>query len=299
MKPREESWWRRAVLTRLVALLAVIVVAHLADASPRATAINGVVSIADGESFTVIRGDDLRQGTKGITLIAGDLVETGPDAFLVVELQGGSLVGIGPSSGVYFLLRAGVATLIVLKGWLKADVRAEGKSGAITVFGPRVGIKSRQVVVLLHADERFDEMFDEQGSGTLLLRDTATTHIDKETQPNQFFMREGRSDVVLQPHPSADFLAKMPIAFRDTLPEKASARLKSPLEPKRVRKVTYLDIQPWLTLPRDWRADFITRFRGRLKDPAFFSAMDAHQALYPEWVPILHPKPPDQGNGQR
>jgi hypothetical protein len=287
--PRE-SRWRNAVLARPVALFALILATHFADASPGGTDINGFVSIADGESFTVVRGDELRRGTRGVTLVAGDIVETGPDAFLVVELQGGSLIGIGPSSGVYFLSRAGGATLVALKGWLKADIRADTKSGAITVLGPRLGIQSQHAVVLLHADERLDAIFDEQGSGTLLLRDTAATHIDKETRPNQFFVRESRGDIVLQPHPSADFLAGMPIAFRDRLPEKASTRAKSPLEPQRVRKVTYLDIQPWLSLPRDWRAGFVTRFRGRLKDPAFFAALDAHLALYPEWVPILHPK---------
>ena len=282
MGPRE-SRWRNAVL-------ALILATRFADASPRGTDINGVVSIADGDPFTVIRGDELRRGARGVTLIAGDIVETGPDTFLVVELQEGCLIGIGPSSGVYFLSRPGVATLIVLTGWLKADIRTEAKSGTISVLGLRLGIQSQQAVVLLHADEHFDAIFDEQGSGTLLLRDTAATHIDKETQPNQFFVREDRSEVVLQPHPSADFLARMPAAFRDTLPGQPSASSRSPLEPQRVRKVTYLDIQPWLTLPRDWRAGFITRFRGRLKDPAFFAAMDAHLALYPEWAPILHPK---------
>ena len=41
---------------------------------------------------------------------------------------------------------------------------------------------------------------------------------------------------------------------------------------------------------RHWRAGFTTRLRGRLKDPAFFAAMEAHLASYPEWIPILHPK---------
>jgi hypothetical protein len=37
---------------------------------------------------------------------------------------------------------------------------------------------------------------------------------------------------------------------------------------------------------------FVRRFRGRLKDRAFFSAMDARLSLYPEWTRILHPPPP-------
>ncbi len=282
------------------ALLAITLVACLADARPAGSEISGLVSIADGGPFTVIRGDELKQGTKGVTLVSGDMVETGPDSFLVVELQGGSLIGIGPSSRVYFLPHAGVFTLVVLEGWVKADVRTDGKSGAISIIGRRSGIQSPQAVVLLHADEHLDAIFDEQGSGTLLLRDSAATHSAAQTRAGQFFVREDRAAVVTQAHPSADFLAKMPIAFRDTLPEKALAGSKSPPEPKPVRKVTYADIQPWLTMPRDWRTGFIPRFRGRLKDPAFFAAMDEHLAEYPEWTPILHPPPdpahPDAGS---
>ena len=277
--------------TRQVAVLAIALWAYLADARPPAVEIRGLVSIADGEPFTIIRGDTLWTGSRGATLVAGDILETGSDAFLVVEMQGGSLVGIGPSSQVYFLPRADVATLVVPKGWVKADIRGNENSRAIRVVGIRLGIQGQQAVVLLDAGERSDAIFDEQGSATLLLRDRAATRIDKQTKPNQFFIREEGAAVILQPHPSAEFLATMPKAFRDPLPEKASANLKKPGEPKLVRNVTYSDIQPWLTMPRDWRAGFIGRFRGRLKDPAFFSAMDAHLALHPEWASILHPPP--------
>jgi hypothetical protein len=277
-----------------ILLLAITLLASLADASPPAADIKGLVSIADGAPFTLIRGEDLRKGTKGVSLFAGDIVETGPDAFLVIELQGGSLIGIGPSSEVYFLPHSGMATLVVLEGWLKADIRTEAKTSPVRILGTRLGIQCQHAVVLFHADDRSDTIFDEQGSGTLLLRETAATSTDKETRQNQFFVREGHSATVQQPRPSADFLAQMPIAFRDTLPEKASAGLKTPPEPQPLRKVTYVDIQTWLTMPRDWRAGFITRFRSRLRDPAFFSAMDAQLALHPEWVPILHPKPSDQ-----
>ena len=282
--------WQNAVIPCWITFCVLTPVAYLAKASPSATQLNAVVSISDGGPFTVIRGDEVRQGSQGVMLAAGDIIETGPGAFLVVELQGGSLIGIGPSSGVYLLPHTALATLVVQKGWVKADSRVE----PISVLGPRAGFRSERAVAILHADEHSDALFDEQGPGTLLLRDTAATHVGKQTQPNQFFVREQRSDVVLLPHPSPDFLASMPIAFRDSLPERPAALLPKPIEPKPVRKVTYLDIQSWLSLAPDWRAGFITRFRGRLKDPAFFAAMDAHLSLHPEWVPILHPpKPPD------
>jgi hypothetical protein len=93
--------------------------------------------------------------------------------------------------------------------------------------------------------------------------------------------------VVSQASPSAEFVAKLPTAFRDPLP--AYARLPDPIPPRVVRAVDYSDIESWLTIPREWRGSFVGRFRGRLKDPAFFAAMDAHPALLPEWKRILHP----------
>lgn len=288
-----DSRWQNVALPRWITFCALMLVGYFTQASPPATRLTGLVSIADGGPFIVIRGDEVRQGSKGIRLTAGDIVETGADAFLVVELQGGSLVGIGPSSAVYLLPRPDSATLVIQKGWLKADSRDE----TISVLGPHAGIQSRRAVVILQAAEHSDALFDEQGTGTLLLRDAAATHSGKQTNPSQFFMRESRSDAILLPHPSPEFLAKMPVAFRDSLPEKLAAQLPSPVEPKLVRKVSYLDIQSWLTLPPDWRAGFIRRFRSRLKDPTFFAAMDAHLALHPEWGPILHPpKPPDGGS---
>jgi hypothetical protein len=256
----------------------------------------GVVSIADGEPFTLVRGTSLNTATKGVTLAAGDMVSTGPGAFLAVEMPGAGLLGIGPSTQVYFMQRSASdpPTLVVLKGWVKADIRAASKGPPVRVIGTRLGIQSHQAVVLLYAEERSDSVFDEQGGATLLLRDDAGTRTGKETQANQFFTREERADVVSQPRPSPDFVAKMPVPFRDPLPENASAKLKKATTPQFVREVNYSDVQQWLNMPRDWRAGFIGRFRGRLKDPAFFAAMDASMGQHPEWQPILHPPPPPE-----
>lgn len=278
---------------RWIALVVVGLWSWLADGKPVPADIGGLVSIADGDPFTIVRRANLQTGSKGVTLIAGDIIETGPSAFLAIEMQGGSLVGIGPSTQVYFMQRADVATLVVLRGWVKADIRAGSKAGPMRVVGTRMGIQSRQAVVLLYADDRSDAIFDEQGSAMLLLREDAATRAARETQPNQFFVREDRRNEISQPRPSAEFVAKMPIPFRDPLPEHASLKLpKKLVAPQLVREVNYPDIQTWLAIPRDWRTGFIGRFRGRLKDPAFFAAMDAHMPLHPEWQPILHPPPP-------
>jgi hypothetical protein len=262
-----------------------------ASARAPGSPLTGVVSIADGGPFTIIRQSTICEGSKGVTLLSGDIVETGPGAFLAIGLSGGSLLGIGPSSQVYLLQRTDIPTLIVLRGWVKADVRGSSAAQAIRVIGTRLGIQSQHAVVLIHADDSLDAIFDEQGSATLLLHEDAVTRPDTPTGPNQFFVRKDRGTVVTQKRPSDDFVAGMPIAFRDSLPEPPVPLAKT-VEAKHLREVTYADVQTWLTMPRDWRSGFVPRFRGRLKDPAFLAAMDAHLTQMPEWVLILHPPPP-------
>lgn len=280
----------RARLQRIV-LLALGLWVCVAPARSPVSPLSGTVSIADGGPFTIIRQSAIYEGSKGVTLLAGDMIETGPRALLVIGLSGGSLLGVGPSSQIYILQRADIPSLIVLRGWVKADVRASAAVAAIRVIGTRLGIQGQHTVLLIHADDGRDAIFDEQGSATLLLRDDAATRTDRVAQPGQFFVREDRNDVLLQQRPSADFVAGMPIAFRDSLPAQTAAP-SQPVEARRLREVTYAEIQPWLTLPRDWRSGFIARFRDRLKDATFFAAMDAHLTQFPEWVPVLHPPPP-------
>ena len=294
MLAQVEAFGVGSFLLRALVLLLMLGSALPAHGKTGPPTFGGVVSIADGEPFALVRGTTLNTATRGVTLAAGDMVGTSQGAFLVIEIQGGSLVAIGPSTQVYFMQRSGADTpaLVVLKGWVKADIRTGAKGPAVRVLGTRLGIQSHQGVVLLFVDERSDSVFDEQGTGTLLLREEAATRTGRDTAPNQFFVRQERAEVITQPRPSPEFIAKMPIPFRDPLPENASAKLKKAAAPQFVREVTYVDVQQWLNAPRDWRGGFIARFRGRLKDPAFFAAMDASMSQHPEWQPILHPPPP-------
>jgi hypothetical protein len=257
--------------------------------NPARADFSGVVFIAEGGPIAVVRRDTLYQGSAGVALQAGDMVQTGPGAFAVIEVRGEGLIGLGPSTRVYVLKRADLTTLVVPSGWIKVDAR----SGTFRVVGKRLGIESQQAVMLLHVDARSDAVFDEQGSASLLLRDGGGTRGGKPVQANQFFLRADGADLMSQPRPSAEFVERMPIPFRDPLPESGPTQSKTAaLQP--VRAVTYADIHDWLTIPLEWRGGFVERFRGRLKDPAFFAAMDAHLTEHPEWRVVLHPPPPPE-----
>jgi hypothetical protein len=71
-------------------LLALVV---LALAAPQAWAEqSGMVKIADGPAFSIIRGDKLFEAAKGVKLLAGDFIETQPGSFVVADLSAGSVV---------------------------------------------------------------------------------------------------------------------------------------------------------------------------------------------------------------
>jgi hypothetical protein len=251
----------------------------------------GVVKIADGPPFTIIRGDKLFEAAKGVKLAAGDFIETPPGSFVVADLPASIVVAFGPSTRLY-LMGADGSTLVVLRGWLKLDAHPAGEGVLRRAIAMQLGAGVRQGVFVLHATDRRDEVFQESGVMTLLVRDDAVIHSNRESKITQYFAREDRN-LTVGPRPTAPFVAEMPVQFRDPLPEgTVGGTVTKVAEAKFIREVSYADVADWLTIPREWRTGFIRRFRGRLKDRAFFSAMDARLSSHPEWTLILHPPPP-------
>jgi hypothetical protein len=284
---------RSAALSAFVALIAFLGAAPTIAAAP----LTGLVTLVDGEPFTLIRDYHLLTATRGAVLNGGDIIETGAKNLLILEFQNNTVIGVGPSSRVYLLPRADTATLILLRGWLKADIHSHGSSNLFSALGPRLGASTRSGAFVLHVKDTGDELFHEAGAMTLVIREEGRSGVTRETKANQYIAREGRGAVTAQPRPAAQFVDGLPVAFRDPLPGTLSERLKGgTVEPKLVREVSYDDVQPWLAMPRDWRGGFITRFRPRLRDAAFFSALDAHMGSHPEWYLILHPPPPPEEN---
>jgi hypothetical protein len=270
-------------------LLALVV---LALAAPQAWAEQpGMVKIADGPAFSIIRGDKLFEAAKGVKLLAGDFIETQPGSFVVADLSAGSVVALGPSTRLYLSGGDG-ATFVVLRGWLKLDAHPAGEGALRRATAMQLGAATREGVFVLHASDHRDEVFQESGVMTLLVRDDAVTRSNRESKITQYFAREDRN-LTVAPRPSAPFVAEMPVQFRDPLPQGLVGGVDAKLtEPKLIRDVSYPDVADWLTIPLEWRTGMVRRFRGRLKDRVFFSAMDAHLSSHPEWTVILHPPPP-------
>ena len=244
------------------------------------------VAVADGGSFTIIRGAEVLAGTKGVTLLAGDMIETGPNALLVAEARDGSVIALGPSTHCYALPRGEGTALILAKGWLKLDAHET----RLDLASRRLAIRGAKAVVVLHSGEQSDQVFEEQGQVQLVARERSTAPIGRSTLSSQrFLMLEDAGRVDTQSAPNEEFVAAMPVPFRDRLPIIAQGQA-SAVAPAALRLVSFGDVQSWFSLPREWRVGFVERFRTRLVDPTFLAAIEAHLAEWPEWQEPLHPR---------
>ena len=273
--------------------------------TPEPSPLVAVVAAADGPSCDLVRGARLFAGTRGTHLSAGDFIETRPGNILILEFKTGPTVkavaAIGPSSRIYWMDHRDAVTLAVLSGWIKIDTLTLGQQAAVVTEGSRLHAASDAGSYVMHVSDAADDVFHERGSMTLEMShirgdgrtsgSDASAHGDiaVPSRPEQLTRRSATGQIQTQLSVDAPFVNALPPTFLDPIPTGLGAQLYTVAQPQLVRDVTYDDVADWLSAPKEWRKGFVRRFRPRLKDPAFFQAVDAQMTTHPEWGPILHP----------
>ncbi|MBV8804210.1 MAG: hypothetical protein JO042_04165 [Sinobacteraceae bacterium] len=258
-----------------------------------------VVSAADGPPFDLVRGARLFAGTRGTHLSPGDLIKTRPGNILILEFKTGpkvtSLAAIGPSSRIYWMDQRDSVKLAVLSGWIKIDTLTPGQQAMVIAEGARLHAASDAGSYVMHVSDTADEVFHERGSMTLELSHSRgavnfrSVDTSVPSRPDQLTRRTATGQIQTRLSADATFVNALPPTFLDPIPAGLGAQLYTVAQPQLVRDVAYDDVADWLAAPREWRRGFVHRFRPRLKDPAFFDALDAQMTTHPEWEPILHP----------
>ena len=255
----------------------------------------GTITLVEGP-LRMIRGTTLFHAGEGVRLHPGDILESSSGGFVQLELTGGTVVALGPSTRLLFLGHGTktAAELVVLSGWLKGETGAN--AGTYSYASPQLAATTRGGVVVLKASSEQTDLFVESGNANI----SRVSPQGYLTNPQgatagQFLTRRGGKNVALNPRPDQSFLDAIPRAFRDTLPPRLSKFPKG-VDPKPDHEVTYADVQPWLTMAVSWRRGFVERFQPRLKDTEFRRELDAHMREYPEWDPVLHPEKYEQKN---
>jgi hypothetical protein len=285
------------ILVVHVNLLGIVVVLSWLLPIPAAAQDTGTVTFLEG-SLQIIRGTTALQAAEGTLLRQGDIIESSDKGFAQLELVGGAIVALGPSSRMY-VFRNGIggksgtdtggSELVLLSGWLKGQ--SDTHAGPHQYESPLLAATTGNGTVVFHANESECAVFVESGS-TAIGEVTPGGNVGKPTVGNagQFFSRLKGKGLVNSPRLSASFVEAMPRSFRDTLQSRLAHFSGKPVVPKVQHEVSYAEIQPWLTMPSAWRRGFVNRFEPRLKDPEFRKQLENHVAEYPEWLPILHPQ---------
>ena len=261
----------------------------------------GTLTLVEGHP-RLIRGATVLQGAEGVRLRKGDIIESSDPGFVQLEFAEGNIVALGASSRLFIFEygsggvrsaadgKAGVADLILLRGWLKAEIGSHAVSYRLQ--SPLLAAVTRSGTFVLHATPDTAEMFVEAGSGTVdeVRPDGNLGRSAQDAKAGQFFSRQSGKTIAADSQLSQAFIDSMPRPFRDTLPPLLSHFEGKPVEPKRDHEVSYAEVEPWLTMGRAWRKGFVERFRPRVSDAAFRKELEDHMSAHPEWDPILHPE---------
>lgn len=257
----------------------------------------GTVTLVEGP-LRIIRGAEVLQSGEGVRLRSGDIFETAEKGFAQLEFVGGGIVGLGPASRMYVLRHAagrssggagGGTELVLLSGWMKGQSGAE--AGSIRYESPLLAATTANGTLVFRSGGGECEVYVE--SGAAMLADVSPDGNSGKPvvgKAGQFFSRLPGKSLSSNSRLSEDFLKGIPQAFKDTLPSRLAHFTGKPAEAKAQHPVSYAEIQGWLTMPRNWRRGLVARFEPRLKDAEFRKELEAHEAEYPEWGPVLHPE---------
>jgi hypothetical protein len=255
----------------------------------------GVVTIVEGETFAT------RESTRfalaeGVRIVADDIVETAAQAKLArIEFSDGLILDIGPGTRVLMTPKfpgergsKRVAKLYVLQGWAKITVP---KSLAAARFASEpfdlTGI-ARDAV--LNVEPAASAVFAESGELMLIERSKGKATAPVKLKSGEFVSRTADAKSVLAQRPAADFIARVPRAFLDTLPARAALFASREVPAKRLAAITFADVQPWVDAEAALRPLFVARWKTLAQTPEFRKGLVAGLRAHPEWDRLLFPE---------
>jgi hypothetical protein len=188
------------------------------------------VTLVEGQS-ALLQGPRGMVPAMGVRLHHADIIQTGPKAFLQLEIDDGGMMELGPSTRFLTDLpaRRGEDPVIgphyLLGGWVKFTVpkRAEGPPHRINT--PFFGLVISTGIAVMRVTADAGEFFIESGEGVAIEpAGRATTRV--AVRAGRSYSRKSGQKGALADRPAAAFIKAMPPEFRDTLPPRL-AKLKA------------------------------------------------------------------------
>ena len=260
-----------------------------APAGPR----GGMATIVDG-SATLVRGAERFAIAEGLALKPEDIVETGPEAFVRVELDDRGAIELGPSTRVLLLTRVSPARVprlaYLLQGWAKVTPGDAGAAAFRGVSAPGVDVAELAGTLVMRAADGGFAAFVERGEARVAEQRATGAPVQHPLRAGGFLERPAGAKAVRAERPSPAFLGALPPPFRDTLPELAGRFAGRTVSAKPLAAMRYEEAEPWLVAEPALRREFVRRWRARASDPAFRASLVANLRAHPEWEPVLFPE---------
>jgi hypothetical protein len=289
-----------AATTTAAALAASAAPSLPAEAAAKSAGLDATVTILDGPAL-FIRGASRFVAAPGVKLTGGDIVATGADALVQLELEGGTQIALGPQTRLMLLpAGAGPAPLraaYLLAGWIKvtAGTASPPPLDVLRTSRFELGIANNVSVTRLEGEEA--SVFAELGSARIAERRRGGAPAPVALKPGQFYSQRAQAAGVVLGQPSPQFLQQLPAPFRDTLPSRIDAFRARMVAARPAPDFAYADVEPWLKSDGAIRRQLTERWKDKANEPAFRRSLEANLRDLPEWRPILYPPPPIDPDG--
>lgn len=278
----------RAVIRLILPLAGGLCLALAVAWSTGTLAAVGVVTDVEGES-ELVRDTGVFSLEPGVDVDEGDLVRTGADGRVQIEMEDGSLLEIGNASDLYlsdYVLDADTqvenAAVSLVKGWLRfvaAKVSANGRYEFNTPVAS-IGIRGTEGIIV--TDEESSSVLLEEGQVEVFEVDEAGETTGSELVQAGELVRRQKARRIIRENPDA-FRALLPAFFK-----KRPQRLKKFLKrrgvtPRKLREMGYDDLSGVLKSNPRIKKRLKKHFERKLHDPEFRRRLKQHIKDHPEW----------------
>lgn len=263
----------------------------MALASSAAAGAPALVTILQGEA-ALVRQTARYALAEGVALAGGDIVETAADAFVQIELDDGTVIGLAEKGRL--LLKPQISApkttsaapaFYLLEGWIK--LAAAPKAPAEFAFlAPAFELASPGGTIVARVRPKAYELFIESGSARLFAHSSASG-----LKGNDFVSQAANADKpTIGATLGGEFLQLLPRQFRDRLPTRAALFTGRIVAPRPIGPIEYADVGAWLHAEPGIRLALSRQWRPRAADRAFRAEVATNLAAHPEWERVLYPK---------
>lgn len=273
-----------------------VVAALAAPCAALAAELVGTLTILEGKAL-IYRGSGRLQAAEGVRLALGDIVETADATFAQVEMTDQSVAQLGPTTRVLFSgpgpRQKSGRSMYLMDGWLKL-VNTKREAGAEPGFELRSAqfeIAFSPATFVLRSQPAGVDLFVEGGSLRVGERQPGNNPpVTVSLKAGDFYQRKYPARGTVAAFAPPAFVGDVPRPFRDSLPPRVERFRDRAVQPKDATPFGYAEIEAWLQAEPAVRRPLMPRWRAKLREPGFRSALIAHLSAHPEWDPILFPE---------